>query len=180
MEHQCTVLRPSSGRSREVPLSWAIVDDKDMYEVVLKHLESCGHCDPGEVLTRYLARRKSESRFGGMTTATFARFVLRCERKLPGRIPEDLVSEILVRAGPKVFLKYRKKVRGHAELVWEMLVSSRGPGPLSFGPCTPEGHEDVVGHLCAWAWRNMPGTGTQMPPIWQVVRENDVAGVLES
>jgi hypothetical protein len=78
-----------------------IIDNVAVYHKVLKHVAGCDKCNPVEIFTEYLSRRKRMPKFKGTTTATLCRLAEQYEklaRKKGLVFPKELLHEVRLRS----------------------------------------------------------------------------------
>jgi hypothetical protein len=102
--------RGSPRRDLEAPVKDLLTDLTGYYRAVFRHVVGCPRCEPDEVLRRYLHRRESLRKFGGMTSKGLCELALRYEAD--PRRPADpaLVDEFFVRSGDWRLLQERRRL----------------------------------------------------------------------
>ncbi len=66
------------------------------YKAVLNHIRGCGRCDPAEALQGFIDNR--EERCDGLVSGTLVEMAERYWKLFPGRVPEALIAEFVVRS----------------------------------------------------------------------------------
>ena len=161
--------RGSPRRDAAAPVRDFLTDLTGYYRAVFKHVMSCEDCRPDDVRRRYLARRDSLRKFGGMTTKGLCHLAQKYEADPRKPVDPALVDEFFVRSGyPELLATRRLRLEQEAlglQFMWRRWAShvregEARPRKAWASPARTRyaGAEDALAAL--WnAGAGMPGLG---------------------